>query len=242
MRIDKMLSNLKYGSRNDIKSFLKLHDIKVNGNRIFNANFEINPNFDVIEIDSKKLYYKEVIDLMIYKPKGILSAHHDQMHPCIIDLLKEPYQRFDYAMAGRLDLDAEGLMILTTDGKFAHEITHPRYHLEKTYEVLLDKIFIHQLEIENGVWIKDGYNELFTAKARKVIVNEKHVTLCIDEGKFHQVKRMFKALGYEVEHLKRIAIGNLNLKDLKPGEYMEFEREELYDWHHFTNLSSTWWN
>ena len=236
MRIDKLLSNLKYGSRHDIKTFLSQVEIKVGNQIIKDPSFNVDPTQDIILIDGHQVFYKDEIHLIFNKPKGFLSAHHDQMHPCLIDLIKEPYHRFDFVMAGRLDLDAEGLMILTTSGSFVHQITHPKYHLEKFYEVILDRDFIESDQLISGVWIKDGKNNPFLAKAISIQVKKNHVTLAIDEGKFHQVKRMFAALDYEVLNLKRIQIGNLTLGELKPGEYREFRKEELYDRNDFASL------
>lgn len=227
MRIDKFLSNLKYGSRKEIKSLMKTNEVLINKNRVFDPSIAIDPNKDLIHMNGEKVFYKENIHLMIYKPVGYLSANHDTMHRVVISLLESPYHRFDYAIAGRLDLDAEGLLILTTDGNFAHQIMHPKKHIEKTYEVLLNKPFSHHDTLLNGIWIKDAYNEEYFAKALHIEKNEEYVTIIIDEGKFHQVKRMFQAVGYEVLRLKRTSIGNLKLKDLKPGEYIEFERNDL---------------
>jgi 16S rRNA pseudouridine516 synthase len=229
MRIDKFLSNLKYGSRKQIKDFLVHHQIRVNQEVIKNIDHEINHLIDEVFIDGIKVFYQDEINLMIYKPKGYLSATKDNYHLVITSLLKEPYNRFDYGIAGRLDLDSEGLLILSTNGKLIHEIMHPKSHINKVYEVILDKKFINQEELFKGVYIKDKDNELFLAKAIELEVNDHYVKITIDEGKFHQVKRMFKSLNYEVLNLKRIQIGNLKLNHLQPGEYIEFRKEELYD-------------
>jgi len=227
MRIDKYLSNLKYGSRKEIKSLLKLHEVFINNHRVFDPTTAIDPNHDQVFIDGNRVFFKEHVHLMMYKPIGYLSANHDTMHRVIPSLIKSPYDRFEYAIAGRLDLDAEGLLILTTDGNFAHQIMHPKKHIEKTYEVMLDQPFSHQSTLLKGIWIKDAYNNEYFAKALEIKKNQEYVTIIIDEGKFHQIKRMFQAVGYEVLRLKRTRIGNLELKDLKPGEYVEFERDDL---------------
>ncbi|MDX9692327.1 MAG: pseudouridine synthase [Acholeplasmataceae bacterium] len=227
MRIDKLLSQLKYGSRSDIKKMISRGLILVNEKAITDSSFQVDPTVEKIVVNQEVLFYKDSIHLAIYKPSGYLSAHHDAMHPCVIDLIKEPYNRFDYAMAGRLDIDTEGLMILTTDGQFAHQLMHPKYHLTKTYEATLDKSFTHDQELLAGVTILDGKNEPFTARALTLIFNKNHVTLEIDEGKFHQVKRMFKAVGYEVVHLKRTKIGILALHDFEPGCYREVRKEDI---------------
>jgi 16S rRNA pseudouridine516 synthase len=227
MRIDKLLSQMKYGSRTDIKKMISFGSIYVNKKQIKDSSLQVDPHHDEIMIDNNILFYKDPIHLAIYKPKGYLSAHTDHMHPCVIDLIQPPYNRFDYAMAGRLDLDAEGLMILTTDGQFAHQLMHPKYHLPKTYEVILDQIFKDEKRLLQGVTILDGNNESFLAKALSIESRENHVTLEIDEGKFHQVKRMFKAVGYEVINLKRTKIGKYELRDLTPGTYQEIRKEDI---------------
>ncbi|HAX03964.1 MAG: hypothetical protein A2Y45_07375 [Tenericutes bacterium GWC2_34_14] len=229
MRIDKFLSQLKFCSRNEAKDFLKSHVVAVSNKRIMNPKDEINPEiFDVI-IDGKIVYYKPEIHLMMYKPKGYLSANKDRLHPCAVNLLKDPYTRFDFSIAGRLDLDAEGLLVLTTSGTLVHEITSPKKHLPKVYEVKLDRPFIFDEKLLDGVIIKDAKDELYTAKALDLSISGDDVYITIDEGKFHQVKRMFLAVGYEVTYLKRVSIGNLKLGELKPGEYIEINKEQLYD-------------
>jgi len=227
MRIDKFLSNLKYGTRKEIKMLMKVQEVFVNENRVLDSSFSIDPNRDMVYIDGEKVFYKEHVHLMIYKPVGYLSANHDTMHSVITSLIQPPFDRFEYAIAGRLDLDAEGLLILTTDGSFAHQIMHPKKHIEKTYEVMLDKPFLHHSTLLKGIWIKDAYNEEYFAKALDIKKDKEYVTIIIDEGKFHQVKRMFQAVGYEVLRLKRTSIGNLKINDLKPGDYIEFERKDL---------------
>jgi len=227
MRIDKLLSQLKYGSRNDIKKIISKGSIKVNQVVIDASNYEVSPMKDEIYIRDEKLFYRDPIHLAIYKPLGYLSANFDKMHPCIMELIQSPFQRFDFKIAGRLDIDAEGLMILTTDGMLAHELTHPKYRVKKTYEVILDKPFCHEKELLLGVKIMDQHQEPFIAKALDLQTIDHYVKLSIDEGKFHQVKRMFISLGYEVNHLKRVQIGKLNIQDLQPGAYIEIQKEDI---------------
>ncbi len=229
MRIDKFLSNLKYGSRSQIKDFLSQHRVTSEGIRILSTKFDINPNQDIIYVDENPIFYKYPIYLAINKPVGYLSANRDAFYPCVVDLLKEPYHRFDYAIAGRLDIDSEGLLILTTDGSFAHQITLPKSHVPKTYEVLLNRDFDQHVALSEGVTVKDGRNQEYVAQALTISSKLNQAWITIDEGKFHQVKRMFEAVGYLVLKLKRIQIGNLKLNDLPYGEYQEFRKEELYD-------------
>ncbi|MDD3068014.1 MAG: pseudouridine synthase [Acholeplasmataceae bacterium] len=227
MRIDKYLSDLKIERRSRVKNYLKSHEVWIDGERIKTIDFNFDPKISELIIDHELIPYIEDMHIVLYKPEGYLSAHKDLMHQTIFSLLDQTLHRFDFKIAGRLDLDAEGLLILTTDGKFVHEITHPKKHLDKVYEVILDQAFMDQEAMMKGIFVKDEFNEPYEAKAKNIEVNEHHVTLTIDMGKFHQVKRMFEALGYHVIKLKRIKIGHLTLRDLKPGEYYQFGKEEL---------------
>lgn len=228
MRLDKFLANLKYGTRKSIKSDIKLGFIKVDNMVIYKEDFMINPLNNLVYYKNNLVYYKEQVTLMINKPKGYLSANNDSKHLVITSLVKEPYNRFDLLIAGRLDLESHGLMILTTNGQFAHQITSPNSKISKTYEVILDKPFTNNKEILlNGIMIKDDWNNDYLAVANQVIVNNDLVTITISSGKFHQVRRMFKALGYNVIDLKRIKIGKLSLENLEPGKYRQVEMEDI---------------
>jgi 16S rRNA pseudouridine516 synthase len=227
VRIDKFLSNLKYGSRSDMKNMIKERLIEVDGQQVSRVDQTINPLTQTVKIDGVTVFYQDPIHIALYKPEGFLSANTDPMHPVAVSLIQEPYSRFDLSIAGRLDLDAEGLLILTTDGDLLHQITHPNQHLPKTYEVTLDHAFYHQKALLSGVLIKDGKGNPYLAKALAIEHEGIHVKIIIDEGKFHQVKRMFGAVGYEVIHLKRTSIGKLSLGELKPGQYRTFRKEEL---------------
>lgn len=229
MRIDKFLSQLKYCTRSNSQSFLKTHSVYANETQLMSPRDIIDPVKEKITIDGHHVYYKEHVHLMMYKPEGYLSANHDQKHPCVVDLLKDPYHRFDFSIAGRLDLDASGLLILTTEGAFVHDIISPKKHVHKVYEVMLDKPFNHEHNLYEGVSILDGHHETYLAKAIAIETDQERVFITIDEGKFHQVKRMFQALDYKVLSLKRIRIGSLKLGDLKPGEYIEIQKEDVYD-------------
>ena len=229
MRIDKFLSQMKYGSRKEIKEMIKAKKIFVDEVLILDADYEVDPNTQHVYINNEKVFYQETIYLMLYKPKGYLSAHHDQIHRCAIDLIPPPYNRFDLSIAGRLDLDAEGLLILSNDGSFIHRVTHPKSHLPKTYEVILDQNFTHEKEMLMGLEIKDGKNETYRAQALSLKIDHNHVIIVIDEGKFHQVKRMFGACGYQVLNLKRTHIGKLALGNLEPGACQLIRKEDLYD-------------
>lgn len=228
MRIDKLLSNLKYGSRKEVKDMLKRRLVSVNGEIVIDSNYQINPTIDEITINDERLIYFEQVSLAINKPTGYVSANKDNLHKTVMELLGKPYDRYDLKIAGRLDLDSEGLIILTTEGDFVHKITAPNNEVFKTYEVVLDKEHCECDKLIAGVWIKDGNNNQYLAKAKEVnMIAKNKVRIVISEGKFHQVKRMFQAIGCIVLELKRTQIGKLKLENLKPGEYREIRKEEV---------------
>jgi 16S rRNA pseudouridine516 synthase len=227
MRVDKFLSQMKFCSRKQAKIFLKSHKVVIDNHQIFGGDFNFDPSLQKISIDGEVIFYEDPIYLALNKPKGYVSANKDNMHSCVIDLIKEPYNRFDFKIAGRLDIDTEGLLLLSTDEKFVHEITHPNHHLPKTYIAVLDKKFTDANLLLNGVEIRDGHQEPFIAKALDIKTDGKEVMIVIDEGKFHQVKRMFLKVGYEVIYLKRTQIGNLKLNNLFPGTYRQVRKDEI---------------
>ncbi|WP_025725448.1 pseudouridine synthase [Acholeplasma granularum] len=229
MRLDKFLSNLKLGSRKDVKFMVKNGDVTLNGNPVYQYDMKIDPNYDKICVKGEHLYYKDDIILAFYKPVNYLSSNKDNIHPVLFDLIKSPYDRLDLKIAGRLDLDSEGLMILSNNGQIIHEITHPKKKVIKVYEATLDKIL--NLEDANklllGVELINTDGSTYFAQALNLTTMDSVATISIDEGKFHQVKKMFKKIGYEVINLKRIQIGALKL-NLEPGKYQEISIDDIF--------------
>lgn len=230
MRLDKFLSNLKYGSRSDVSKDIKKGLVKVNNNIITNSHYKIDEVNDLVYFNDELVIYREIVNLIVNKPKGYLSANKDEMHDVVISLLKHPYDKFDFKIAGRLDLDSEGLLILTTSGSLVNEITNPNKKVPKTYLVNTLTDIENYKNLLEGVIIKDGKGDDYLAKALNIErISNSYYQIVIDEGKFHQVKRMFRALDTEVTNLKRIKIGNLELNDLELGNYREFEKDDIFD-------------
>lgn len=228
MRLDKLLSNLKYGSRKEIKELIKKRLVTVNGTLCKQSDVEIDPNHDTIMINNIEVYYRESLILMVHKPKGYLSANHDNLHKTVFSFVPNKYLRLDLKMAGRLDIDASGIMLLTNDGSIAHQLTHPRQHVDKTYEVTLNKV-IDEKDIKplyHGVELKDEDGSTYIGVAKYLTFEGKVAQITIDQGRFHQVKKMFKAVGYEVLELKRITYGKLNL-DIEEGDFREVSLSEI---------------
>lgn len=223
MRLDKLLSNLKYGSRRDIKKFCKTGYVKVNGKIIFEPSIEVCED-DEILFDNKKVYYKDRVILIMNKPKGYVCANKDNYHKTVFELINEPYNRYDLKIVGRLDIDTEGLIILTNDGDLLHQTISPKSKIYKKYYVEY-KGKMNKEKLENGVTILDGNDNLFTTEKAIIEEIEKNKTfISIAEGKFHQVKRMFENINCEVIYLKRMEIGNIKLGDLKSGKYKEIPK------------------
>lgn len=230
IRLDKILSNLGYGSRKDVKKVIKNGLVKVNGEIVRDSSYKINPYKAVIEIGDAVVKYREFIYLMMNKPKGVVSSTDDPISRTVIDLIDEKYRTFDPFPIGRLDKDTEGLLIISNDGKLAHNLLSPKKHVEKKYYVEVEgyvneddkKAFIE------GVVIDGGYK---TMPAQLEIIDSDEISkvfLTIKEGKFHQVKRMFKAVNKKVIYLKRVSMGKLELDEsLSPGEYRELTEEEI---------------
>ncbi|CCV63823.1 Ribosomal small subunit pseudouridine synthase [Alteracholeplasma palmae J233] len=229
-RLDQFLSQLKYGSRKEVNELIKKKIVKINQNRVLDGKTKFDPLRSIVTIDGTEVYYRENIYLMMNKPSGYLSSNIDEKYPSVLNLLEDKYKRFDFKIAGRLDWDSEGLLILVTESKLVHEITHPSKNKEKIYKVKLDKAYDETLttELLDGVMIKDGNNEIYKAIATFVRKENEDVLIGITEGKFHQVKRMFEKIGYKVEKLTRIQVGNLKLGSLKLGETKEITRNELF--------------
>jgi 16S rRNA pseudouridine516 synthase len=229
-RLDKILSNMGYGSRKDIKKIIKEGRVKINDKIINKNDFKINPYDDAIYLDGEEIFYRKYIYLMMNKPKGVVSSTDDPISRTVLDLMDEKYLVFNPFPAGRLDKDTEGLLLLTNDGKLAHEILSPKRKVDKTYYVEVEGFVEekHKIKFNEGIILDDGYK---TLPAKLEIIESglfSKVRLTIKEGKFHQVKRMFKSLDMEVVYLKRISMGLLKLdENLKLGEYRELKQEEI---------------
>lgn len=228
IRLDRYLTNLGVISRREAVKLIKAGKVKVNGKRVHDPALKVTPSQDLIEVEGfpqspfqKHFYYK------FYKPKGYITSTKDK-EPTIIDLLpKDLFGLKRLIPAGRLDKDAEGLLILTTDGELAHRIMHPKWKVEKSYEVLLDKPITDEdiKRLEDGVDLKEG--KTLPAIIKTLTEDRKFLEVVVREGRYHLIKRMFGKLGYQVLSLKRIAIGPVCLGKLKPAEVLPLSEEEL---------------
>ena len=229
-RIDKVLSNLGYGSRSELKKICKNGLVKVNGKVINNPGVQVDVENDEIIFDGEKVTYKEFIYLMLNKPDGYISATFDKRDPIVLDLIDKEDLVFEPFPVGRLDKDTEGLLVLTNDGQLAHRVLSPKKHVPKTYYAKIEGVVTEDdiKAFAKGVTLDDGYE---TMPAELIILKSDEISeieLTIHEGKFHQVKRMFESVDKKVIYLKRLSMGKLQLdKNLALGEYRELTDEEI---------------
>lgn len=227
MRVDKMIGNANLDTRRNIKRNAKKGGLIINGELVKDTSTQVDPNVDEVFYMGEYVDYFENIYIMMNKPAGYLSATIDE-DPTVIDLLDPFYQNLDLSIAGRLDKDTRGLLLISTDGKFVHKVSSPNSNIEKTYLVetrdSIDESFIEKFKV--GVEIKE---ESYIARPAKLqIIDDKKAIVKVTEGKFHLVKRLFSNLGNEVVALKRTAIGDLSLDPhLEEGSYRELNEEEL---------------
>ncbi|MFD0678163.1 MULTISPECIES: pseudouridine synthase [unclassified Paenibacillus] len=245
IRLEKLLAHTGHGTRSEIKRMMKTGTVYVNGRSVKDGGIQVNPDQDQITVDGLEVRYREFIYLMLNKPQGVISATEDSRDRTVIDLLAAEYQTFEPFPVGRLDKDTEGLLLLTNDGKLAHNLLSPRKHVPKTYfaEVEGEVTDEDKNAFAAGVTLDDGY---VTMPAKLVILRSgepaagevSKIELTIMEGKFHQVKRMFQSVGKKVVFLKRISMGPLLLDEyLEAGSYRELTAEELKELQQANNTS-----
>ncbi|MDN6159885.1 MAG: rRNA pseudouridine synthase [Staphylococcus equorum] len=226
MRIDKFLANMGVGTRTEVKQLLKKGNVTVNDKKEKSPKIQINPETDIVSVNETQIQYIDKIYLMLNKPKGYLSATEDNNQQTVIDLVDE-FRYLELFPVGRLDKDTEGLLLITNDGQFNHQLMSPTKHVSKTYEVISEKT-ITKNDIES---FKTGIelNEGLAKPAQLVEGDEKNKSfVTIYEGRYHQVKRMFHAIDNEVLALKRISIGDLKLDSaLAPGEYRHLTQQDF---------------
>lgn len=225
-RLDKILAHMNYGSRKEVKEYIRKGYFMVNGEIITNDDFKVNPIDDEITFDGGKVDYQEFIYIMLNKPQDVISATFDPRYKTVIDLMPE-YSKMNIFPVGRLDIDTEGLLLITNDGHLAHKLLSPKYHVWKKYYLKFEGIFKEEFfkEFEKGIILDDGYQ---TLPSKFELINNNEAYIYIHEGKYHQVKRMLEALNMKVTYLKRVEFGSLVLDDtLKLSEYRILTKEEI---------------
>lgn len=212
VRVDKILSELGFGSRQEIKKYVKAGKIRINDNTVKKPEEKLDSEKDKLYFEGKEVEVEEFETFILYKPAGYVCATKDNVHKTVMELIDS--KRKNVVPVGRLDLDTEGILILTNDGSLNHRLVAPSSHVDKTYYAVFEgKLDENAVEMtKNGLDIGEGE---VSKPAKLEIISDSEILLTIHEGKFHQVKRMVKALGGEVTYLKRVAFGGLRLDDLK---------------------------
>ncbi len=230
-RLDKIIASSGLMTRSEVKTLIKKGLVKVNNSTVKDASLKCDCETDDIIVDGKTLRKGKHIYIMLNKPKGVVSATNDNKDLTVVDILPDSLKRKNLFPAGRLDKDTTGFCLITDDGDFAHDILAPAHHVSKTYIAELDRDIDFEKgrqAFKKGVVLADG-TVLLSADLVKIENNDiPTYKVVINEGKYHQVKRMFASLGSTVIELKRIKIGELLLDEkLKTGEARLLTQEEL---------------
>ncbi len=231
IRLDKYLGEMGIGTRSQIKEMAKKGRITVDGVPEKKTDRKVNDTHS-IAVDGIPVSYVDFEYYMLYKPQGVVSATEDRLHETVIDLI-EDRKRNDLFPVGRLDIDTEGLLLITNDGGLAHNLLSPKKHVNKVYYAEIEGKLPEDLvlQMEQGLVLLSGEPTL--PADLEILENgngEKpsRVQLTIREGKYHQVKRMFETVDCNVVYLRRLSMGPLVLDpELKPGEYRPLTDEEL---------------
>ena len=239
-RLDKLLAHEGFGSRKDIRKLLRNCEVLVNGSRTYDPATQVDAENDTISVDGEEINLHKNLYLMMNKPRHYVCSTKEGDHETVFDLLDDslrtPYLQDKLHLVGRLDMDTEGLLLFTTDGELTHRLISPKSHISKTYlcGLKLPETADHQAAItakfQAGIEVGPEDNEQgFTAQPAQITwLNDKTAHLTIYEGKYHQVKRMFAAVGNKIVYLKRISMGQLKLdEELELGEYKELTDDDL---------------
>jgi 16S rRNA pseudouridine516 synthase len=230
MRLDRFLAECGIGTRTEVKKIIRSGAVAVNGTSITKSDIHLNPESDTVALSGKEVVYRKFIYLMLNKPQGYISATRDGKTPTVMELIPDEYLHFEPFPVGRLDIDTEGFLLLSNDGDLAHRLLAPKKHIPKTYIAQIAKPVTDSdiKQFAEGVILDDGYK---TMPATLKSISEESpffAEIVINEGKFHQVKRMFEAIDNHVLYLKRTKMNKLSLDENLPlGEVRELTGEEL---------------
>ena len=229
MRLDKLLGQAGFGSRNQVKKLIKSRQVYVDGRLAEADNLNVEPSLQEITVSGKRVEQSTENYFILNKPAGVVSAVSDKEHQTVIDLIDEADRAPKLYPVGRLDRDTEGFLLITNNGPLGYRMLHPKYHVTKTYYVEVNGLLAEDASafFENGVTFDDGT----VCKPAKLEIIETSLekssaNISISEGKFHQVKKMFLAYGVKVTYLKRLSFGQFHLGDLPVGHYRELTSEE----------------
>lgn len=231
MRLDKYLADMGIGTRSEVKKLIRQGKVTIDGRQAKTPEEKIDGKEQRVCVDGTPVVYETFEYYMLNKPAGVISATYDKEQKTVLDLI-ESRKRKDLFPVGRLDKDTEGLLLITNDGNLSHRLLSPKKHVDKLYYAEVEGVVTEDdvTRFANGLYIGEGE---YTKPAKlTVLVSDEisEIELTIQEGKFHQVKRMFEAVGKRVIYLKRLSMGNLQLDEtLALGEYRPLSKKELED-------------
>ena len=226
MRLDKLLAHSGFGTRKEVKELIKKGFVSVNDETIKTDKMHVDPQKDVVKVDDEVITYEEKVYYMLNKPSGYVSATEDQLHPTVVDLIDD-YYRNDLFPVGRLDIDTTGLLLITNDKTLSKRLLLPENHIDKKYYVTvknkltddLIEIFNNGIIIDQKVKCKPSYLE---------IIDDYHCYLTINEGRYHQIKKMFLSCNNKVLELKRVMFASIHLdNNLSLGNYRKLNNQEI---------------
>lgn len=230
MRLDRFLAECGLGTRSEVKKIIRSGAVAIGGKPVTKPDIHLDVNSDTVTLSGKEVIYRRFIYLMLNKPQGYISTTRDGKTPTVMELIPEEYLHFEPFPVGRLDIDTEGFLLLTNDGDLAHRLLAPKKHVPKTYVAQIEKP-VTDADIEifaDGVVLDDGYKTMPAVLKCLSTTVPYFAEIIINEGKFHQVKRMFEAIGNKVLYLKRTKMNKLSLDDNLPlGEVRELSDEEM---------------
>lgn len=229
IRLDKYLADMGIGTRSEVKNIIRKKQVSINGTAVNKPETKVDPETDEVCYQGKQISYEPYVYYMLYKPGGCVSAVRDNLYSTVLSFIENP-KGYDLFPVGRLDLDTEGLLLITNDGNLAHELLSPKKHVSKTYfariqgRVTQEDVTRFSLGLDIGEEKPTRPAELVIEKSGDI----SEIRISITEGKYHQVKRMFEAVGKHVIFLKRLSMGTLQLdENLKPGTYRALTKAEL---------------
>ena len=232
MRLDKLLTEMGEGTRQEVKKLIRKGQVSVNGTIVKIPDQKVNEQTATIRCQGRNVCYEPVVYYMMHKPAGVVSATEDKKEKTVLDLLERPVRTGVFPV-GRLDKDTEGLLLLTNDGEFSHRLLSPKKHVDKTYEAVIDGIVGDEDVILFSRGVDIGDDTLTLPAVLKILEVDREklrseIAITIQEGRYHQIKRMFQAVGKGVRYLKRIRMGSLILDpQLKKGEVRRLTEEEI---------------
>lgn len=229
LRLDKYLADMGIGTRSEIKLWIRKGRVKINDELCDKPETKVSLDLDEIYFDDSRVNYIDYVYYMLHKPAGVVSATMDNVNKTVLDLIEDK-QGKDLFPVGRLDKDTEGLLLITNDGDLAHRLLSPKKHVDKVYFAKVNGKVTEEDQSAFAVGVDIGEEALTLPAKLKILKSDEvsEIELTIQEGKFHQVKRMFEAVGKDVVYLKRLSMGNLVLDpSLKLGEYRELTKEEI---------------